>query len=402
MLEIKKGGGCLGCIGIPFMVVGLLMLSMTLQIVPVSNADEITPGVWLIMGLMALVALGVGLFVTFGRTWINLNSSNHRIWVARGLLRPMWGHSYDSYDYLAVQISHNAGDSDTPESFPIALIAKSGSQLDLCSFQNYKDSREQGLLIAEFLDMKLIDRSTNKDLDLSQSEEGLKPSFKTNSGGMTYVQNYPGIEVLRGDDRLHIGILSSKLYPLTLLEIAIPVGLFVFFGPRIQEFFVRSHTPAAVSYFFGGFYGLFFILFPLIAVINKLRARSKYSSELILDMQGIYLKSIYRNKPVEKSITWDKVIDIDLASHRLSYKSLSQNTAKPAEYSYDPNSGEVGPNVPKWLSKFSRFAVSRGICIKTKEGLHYFGAGLKEAYITDLYRLLREYVSAKDENKVAE
>ena len=137
-VEVKRGGGCLSIFGIPFFLAGIFMLLVTLQIVPVSNADEIPWFGWIILLFMSLVFTGVGGGLVFGRLWITIDKTRRRIFKARGLLKPMRGEQYDLNSYVSVIIKHNPGDSDTAETFPVSLRGADGTtELELTSYNNY-------------------------------------------------------------------------------------------------------------------------------------------------------------------------------------------------------------------------------------------------------------------------
>jgi hypothetical protein len=59
-LEICSGGGCLSLFGIPFLAAGIFLLLVALQILRLSNADEVPLLAWPLLLLMGLAFAGVG------------------------------------------------------------------------------------------------------------------------------------------------------------------------------------------------------------------------------------------------------------------------------------------------------------------------------------------------------
>lgn len=399
-LELKKGGGCIGIFGIPFLLAGLFMLLATMQIIPFSNAREVPWWSWIILSFMSLVFTGVGAGLVFGRNWISIDKTQRRIWKAWGLLRPMRGEIYDLNNYVSVLLVHNPGDSDTAETFPISLKATDGrTELLLLSPQDYATSLEQAMLLSTFLRMKLEDMTTDNPVVLKPQEilEGQKPLHKT---GEIRISAQPAImktEVTENADELQIRIPGHPFRKYNLIGLIIPLIMLVIVIPYLLTFFQSTRTPNFVQYFFVGFVGLFFVLLPVLETLRTyLRSRKVMtivnvkSGEIVINYQTMTNKGTLK-------MTIDDILGIDYGTKESAIVKVQKEFEK-ADSRYLVSGGISAPYSyqPRWMRWLEKFSRARGIIIKSKKGLFTFAEGLPDDEVYYLYTLVLSYLNEQN------
>jgi hypothetical protein len=394
-LELKKGGGCIGCFGVPFFLSGLFTILLSLQIVHVSNAAEIPWWGWVMMLFMGLAFTAVGGGLIFGRNWISINKTTRRIWIAWGLLKPMKGVMYELDNYHAVVLKYDAGDSDRAESYPVVLKSESGSkELPLCSSSTYNVSLEQAVLLSGFMHLPLEDCTTDHVCEITPEslEANQKPVLQEKAPEISAQPEVMRCEITSDDNNLQIRIPGPAFSPLQLVGLLIPAAILVFFVLPFLTFFTRSNTPLYVQIFFGGFFGLFMIVLPVLQVLKSI-VRSKSISTIVnVSKEGITLEQITLFRKTYLKIPLNSILGIDYSTRESAiasgWKSMDTNDKR-----YMQSGGVSAPaNPSKWMSWLEKLSRSKGIIIKSKLGLHSFGAGLPDAEVYHLYTLVRSYL----------
>jgi hypothetical protein len=401
-LELKQGGGCIGCFGIPFFGAGIFMLLAVLQIIPFSNADELPWWTWIVLAFMAIIFTAVGAGLVFGRNWISVDKAKSRIWKAWGLLQPMKGQQYDLTNYTAVILKYRAGDSDTPESYPVSLKALDGAtELDMCSFNNYGTSFQQATLLSSFLNLKLEDRTTDHSVEVAPQEITDKPA---DLHSKDKIQISPQPEIIRSTieesgDTLKISIPGPAFHAGHLLQLLIPLLILYFIGTPVLSFFNSTGTPQYVKLFFTGFALIFFALIPLQQIIKTfLRSRlpvfvvTVSPSEITLENKGISRSRIVR-------ISAKDVVGIDYGTRDTAFNTASEafNEADTGRLSRGGISAPYS-SLPRWMHWLQKLSRSRGVIIKSKQGLYAFGAGLADEEVYHLYTLVCYYLNSPQSN----
>lgn len=396
-LEIKSGGGCLSLFGMPFFLAGIFMLLATLQIIPLSNANEMPWWSWIILFFMGLVFTGVGAGLVFGRNWITIDKTQRRIWKAWGLLRPMRGEQYDLSNYVSVVIKHSPGDSDTAETFPISLKASDDrTELSLISPQDYGISMEQAMLLSTFLHLKLEDMTSDNPVELKPQEiiDGQKPLHKAGEIRISAQPASMKTEVSENANELQIRIPGQPFLKGYLIGLIVPLCMLVFVVPYLLSFFLNTGTPQFVQYFFIGFIGLFFILMPLLETVKAYLRSRKVMTTVTVKPGVIDINYLTMTKKGTQQFTQDDILGIDYGTKETAIINVQKQFEKAdrrhlsmggisAPYSYQPR-------WMHWLEKFSR---ARGITIKSKKGLFTIADGLPDEEVYYLYTLILTYLN---------
>lgn len=395
-LEVHKGGGCIGCFGIPFFLAGIFMLLSTFQIIPFSNAKEVPWYGYIILFFMGLVFTAVGSGLVFGRKWVTIDKTRRRIFMAWGLLRPMKGEQYDLNNYISILLKHNPGDSDTAESFPVALKATDGrTELELNSYTDYGLALEQAMLLSAFLNLKLEDISTDNPIEIKPQDirEGNASLMDKKPIEISAQPLKMKSQVSESADELQILLPGQPFHKSNLIGILIPLVILFVVGPGAISFFQRTNTPDYVTYFFGGFIGLFFILLPIIEVLKAyIRSRS-FLTEVIVSSKGI---SMHHKTTAGKNsiiLASQDILSIDFGTRETAITSALKEHEK-SDRRFLAKGGVSVPYapLPRWISWLHSFSRSKGVIIKSKKGIFSFAAGLPDEEVYHLYTLVLSYL----------
>lgn len=396
-LELKKGGGCIGCFGIPFFLAGLFILLMSMQIIPVSNANDVPWWVWIIMCLMGLVFTGVGTSLVWGRSWITINKGTGTVWTAWGLLKPMWGNQYSLENYNKVILSLHTGDSDSPDTYPVALKPINGSaNLAMCSSTSYGNSLQQAMQLASFLNLPLEDLTTDHPVIINHEDpQTAKPTFLQDP--LPVFSPRPDMmkcDVTEDDTGLHIKEPGPAFSSYHLIWIVFPVLILLFLAIPLSSFFRSSDTPQFVTYFFLGFIGIFFVLIPLLGLLKAYLLSRTFTTFINVNPQGIKLEHRKLSKRNSLSIPIADIISIDYGT-RQSTLSTALDDVAGQDNRFLKMGGVSAPytGLPWWLTMLQRLSRSKGVIIKSRQGIYSFGQGLPDEEVYYLYTLVINYLN---------
>jgi hypothetical protein len=396
LMEMKTGGGCIGCFGIPFFGAGIFMLLAVLQIIPFSNAGELPWWSWIILAFMGIVFTGVGAGLVFGRSWVSIDRSAKRVWKAWGLLRPMRGQQFDISEFTLLVISYKAGDSETAESFPLNLKNNaSGREMELSSFNSYVTALEQAKLLCGFLNLKLEDRTSDHPVVVTQDvlSSETTPLLHEKTLEIAPLPERMKSEVIEENDTMQIRMRGPAFSPFHLIGLLIPILIVIFIGNPMLEFFVRSKTPAVIGWFFTGFVGLFFVLLPVIEVTRALIMSRRHATVIEVNSAGISVEQRSLSRSNKLHIKADDILGLDYGT-----KESATNSVLDGISGFDKRHTKMGgissphASPPWWMSLLIRHARSKGIVIKSRQGMFYYGAGLPDEEVYYLYTLVRYYL----------
>lgn len=396
-LEVKKGGGCIGCFGVPFFLAGIFMLLMSLQIIPVTNANEVPWFGWIIIFCMGLVFSAVGSGLVFGRNWISIDRTKRRIFVAWGLLKPMKGQEYILDNYKAVLLKYDSGDSDSPATYPVVL--KSGvndSELALCSFNEYNASLKQAMLLSTFLHLPLEDTTTDHHTQISpqQIKQNIMPLSLDKVTDVSPAPENMKCAISQTNDDIQISIPGPAFSLYHLIGLAFPVVILYVIGFPLLGFFKDTQTPQYVQYFFLGFMGLFFVLMPVLSIIKAFVRSKSFLTFVTVNNHGIEIK--HKNSGREKHIrlAHNDIIQIDYSTKDSAIETALANS--PYQKEGNVQAGGISQPyapVPRWIALLKRFTRGQGVFIKSSKGIYSFGQGLNDEEIYHLYTLIKHYLA---------
>ncbi|MCK9309775.1 MAG: hypothetical protein M0P99_05835, partial [Candidatus Cloacimonetes bacterium] len=87
-----------------------------------------------------------------------------------------------------------------------------------------------------------------------------------------------------------------------------------------------------------------------------------------------------------KTISRESIISLDYATIESTFSRI---TTSGNGQSY------VNNYTPAWMERLRRFARSKGVIVKSREGVFYIGAGLPDAELVYLYSLISGYFTTE-------
>ena len=392
-LQIRQGGGWLALFGLPFFLAGIFMMLVVIGVVPISNGGEQTAVTWIVLAVLSVPFTAVGAALTFGRSWIIVDSSQRTVVKQWGLLVPMHQRAHRLDGYTAVILGFVPGDSDTSESFPLALKARTGADLPLCSFSTYPESWECAAAVAQHLRIDIEDATTDHPVSVSPDTPGLSPRRSRDRIEAGVVSRPAGArsEVHREADQVRIVIPHPRTHPIVLVFMLIPLAVPVFGVPMLLDFFRHTNTPGAIGWVFIGFLTLFFGILPGMTVVNGLLRERRGSTTVLISRQGLQLleRGAWRTRTLASFARAD-IVDVDYSTRDSALASSRRATEQQVLQSGRWTATDVGPRTERVLAAVSRFVKGRGLTVKTRRGLTMFGAGLDDDETQYLHSVIRQ------------
>ena len=392
-LQIRQGGGCIAAFGVPFFAAGIFMILGVSGVIPVSNASDMSPWGWFALTGMGLVFSAVGGGFMFGRAWTTLDVSRRLVLKQWGLLIPLRDRTYPLTGYAAVTLGFVRGDSDSADKFPVGLKAQTGSDLALCSFTTYADSRACAIAVAQHLHLDIEDSTTDHHARVTPADA--ERSLRERAVELTRDAAVPQpinarSTVTRAPDGVRIDIPYPRTSRFAAFFGIVPLIIPIVVVPWMMNFFIRTKTPEAVGWVFLGFITVFFGLLPAITVFNGLRRSRRGGTIVHVSSLGIEIqeRGAWRTRRTA-SIESGDILDIDFSTRESSAAAARMAAEQQAMQSTRANSAAVGPRTERVLTWLTQFARGRGLTLKTRTGLTSFGAGLEDDEIRYLHDVVR-------------
>jgi predicted PurR-regulated permease PerM len=393
-LRITRGGGCISVFGMPFLLAGIFVTLIGLQVIRVDNASEVPIWAWPVIILMGVVFTCVGGALVFGRTWITIDTGSGSVSEVKGLITPIKRQNFRLAEFDSITLDFIAGDSDSADTYEVNLKKISGGKLKLSSSAQYSDSYEKAVFLAEFMKMTLQDSSTENTAVLKPEdlEHSLKSSLSRHSDALKAAYPPVNMKCRISEDLggLKIEIPSSGFGLSGFIPLIIAAGVTWYFFENFVPFFKHTNTPAPVTFFFTAFVLIFFLLLPVLSFIKSV-IRSMRNSAVLRIMPGeLELTRIDAlNKKVVKIPVQD-ITDMDY--------STSLNRKATLITAQEKRNGGTGKNYANTLSPDSRafkfiqfmssFVLSKGIIIKTRKDIYTFAQGLPDNEVLYIFSLI--------------
>ena len=388
---IREGGGCLSIFGTPFLAAGVLTTLIGLQVVPVSNRDDVPSWAWPLIFLMGAAFVAVGVNLVFGRHWTTLDRGKGLIVRQSGLMFPTKREQRPLSDFDAVRVRFEEGDSDTADRYPVALTGKAGRpDQPLTSPVDYAAAQEQAGFAAGFLRLPLVDATTDHETVVAVGGGGSGSAGEGYSfapGGHAARPPFMRSEVEQSRGRVRVVIPGSGFRPQILLGFSLPVFFAWFFVPELLEFFDRTHTPAYVQTFFTGFILLFFGLLPAIGTINGVIRSVRGRTVVVASPEGIRIEEQGAWRRRATVLPAGEIFGIDYSSAENSLSAYGRE--REARRRRPHPAGSASPSAPggppPWLR---RLVKSKGVQVKCRQGIVAFGAGLPDDEVRYLHAMV--------------
>jgi hypothetical protein len=393
-LKITQGGGCISIFGMPFLLAGIFVTLMGLQVIRVENASEVPFWAWPVITLMGAVFTCVGGVLVFGRTWITIDTGSGSISEVKGIIKPIKRQDFRLVEFDRIALDFIPGDSDTSDSYEVNLSKITGGKLKLSSSVQYSDSYEKAVFLAEFMKMTLEDNSTENTAVLKPEDLGhsLKSRLLRHADALKAA--YPPADmkcrINEGIEGLQIEIPSAGFGLSGFIPLIIAAGVTWYFFENFVPFFKHTNTPEPVTFFFTAFVLIFFLLLPVLSFIKSV-IRSMRNSAVLKIMPGVLeLTYIDAWKKKAVNIPVSDIIDMDYSTASKQKSSLRTMPVTSAGESRRNYANTLSPDsrVFKFIEFMNSFVRSKGIVIKTKKDIYTFAQGLPDNEVLYIFSLI--------------
>ena len=391
-IEIREGGGCLSIFGIPFLAAGIFTALVGAQVIPVSNRNEVPDWAWPLIFLMGLAFIAVGGSLVFGRRWTILDTGRGVIVKQAGLLVPLRKEQFTLSDYDCVRLRFEEGDSDTADRYPVIVQGKgSRPNLTLASPTDYAAARDEAYYIASFLNLPLVDATTDHEVVVVSGRAAGSYSGRMQSsahpGDRAARPAFMRSQVEQSRGKVRIVIPAPGFKPSLLLGFILPAGVLGYVIPHLLEFFERTHTPEYVQVFFVGFMVLCFGVLPAIGTLNGIIRSIRGRTTVDASADGITIEEQSAWRKRVTVIPAGEIFGLDYSAAETAIRSITRS-AQERYYRGRPSgtATSITPGGSGWLR---RLAKSKGVVVKCKKGIVAFGAGLPDDEVRYLYTLIK-------------
>jgi hypothetical protein len=388
-LQFREGGGCLSLFGIPFLAAGLFMLLGAAGGVAVKGGGSLArPG----LAVMGLVFTGVGGGLVFGRAWTILDVTERAAIKSWGLLVPFREQPRHLDEFTRVTIGFTPGDSDSSETFPVTLTARSGPDFVLCTPTGYDEARACAAETARHLRFALVDASGDHALTVDPADVN-RPlrarAARETLASMPPPAAAPRSEVHQETSGVRILIPYPRTHPLSVAFAAVPVVVPVIAIPTLWRFFEQTHTPEPVGVAFLGLLAFLFGVLPAITVINGILRSRRGHTEVHVSRDGVTVRErrAWRVHTVA-ALAADDILDVDYGTRESSTVS-ARLTVEQKLLQAGHAAGSVSPRMERWIAAAARWTKGRGVIVKSRGALTSFGQDLADDEIRYLHAVVR-------------
>lgn len=319
----RSGGGCISVFGLPFLAVGLFVLSS--PFLPAryrlkdDKSGEAMPVAFPLVFGGVFAAVGAGLVLGRGGKTIDRRRGTATTWW--GLLVPFRSKDIPLSDFDRVAIAREVRRSknSTYTVYPVRLTGPGDAKVTLEEPQDKNKARALGEEIAKLLELKLADGSMGAtvvrepgELDESLRDRvqrtGERPEVGAPPPGMRSVQSVEG-------DTLAFEIPPTGFKPVHLIPmcIGLAVPVFVYFM-FFRHFPGGDKTPGAVRYLFLAFFVVFFVALPILATFGMALSSAKKRARVEVSPRELRVTEIGLVRSRTKAIPTDELEELKVAS----------------------------------------------------------------------------------------
>ena len=399
-IEIREGGGCLTLFGMPFLAAGIFLLLSGSGILPLGNDPSL--GWWgrPLLFLMGLPFAGVGAWLVFGRTRTVIDTNQGTLSRCRRVLWWMKREEAPLKSFRAVELGFTAGDSDSPDTFPVLLKgAGSAPDFKLNNGASYGPSYELAAKIAALLKVPLEDASSDHKTVLTADQLGrsLTERLQRQEADLEYatrpVRMRSRVDFINGGVRIRIPGEGVKVT--TFLPIAVAAGVLLYFGPGFLDFFDRTRTPAPVQWFFIGFVLLVFVLFPLLGVISRTVGSLRGYTEVTATPAELRVTEQQAWKRKTVTLPAAEIVDLDYGIRKNLNERVMAEARSRVRQEHPDDPAARNPALPGWAKSLMRWIRSKGVTVKHRGGLLVFGAGLSDDEVEYLHAIVKRALAGR-------
>jgi len=264
--------------GLPFLAFGTALFIAGLN-GAVKNKSGAPSGL-LVPCLLSLSFMAFGFVFLFGRGGIVFDKADRTVTTWWGILFvPLRSKIYQLAEFHAVRLNREKRSSKnaTHIVYPIRL-AKAKGELTICEEQDELKGRAQAEEIAKFIGFDLVD-STGGLVDVRDAAtlgESLRVQTQHSETEVKIDAPPPNMRATFTAQGNQVSfdlppprLTGCLLAPLLGMGLVFTIGLFVFFIPLLNG----RNTPTHVKWLFGFFFGVLFVLLPLLSILGAVLAK---------------------------------------------------------------------------------------------------------------------------------
>jgi hypothetical protein len=310
---------------------------------------------------MSLLFLGLGGVLLFGRRWVRLDSGSGSAVRSTGLLFPMRSERRRLSEFNAVVMGFEAGDGDTMDRYPVRLRATSGKDFLICSPTKFAESRTQAEFLSGFLRLPLADATTDHEVTVSadRARDSLRERLLRGAAQAESVASPPAMqcEVSQSAGKANIVIPRRKSVTAVLLGAAVSCFLLLVAAPSMWRSLTRS------EFGFVGLIALLLGILPFAAIslgFGAIRNRTVVTGSpagIVIEREGTW-------RAQTTTISADDILDVDYSTVDGMLESARRSAGLPQA---------AGPNA---FAALRKLVPTKGIIVKSRQGLVTFGEGL--------------------------
>jgi len=258
----------------------------------------------------------------------------------------------------------------------------------------YADARECAAVLARLLNVDVEDATSDHAVRVAASKSALSLPERLRLDGPDQDPLRPSnmrSEVRSEANGVRITIPAGPVHPLVIVATLVPVAIIVFvFGPLVALFWKTKPSDPAGGIVFGVLTVLFAAI-PVMTVLNAIVRARRGATIVTASTDGIRIeqRGAWRTTTTGSYSAAD-IFDVDYSTTESMMASAHRTAvaiAREADGMARPTS--MSPGVERALTRIVAFARSKGITLKTRQGLVSFGAGVDDAELRYLHALIR-------------
>jgi hypothetical protein len=379
VLETRKGGGCLTLFGLPFLLAGLFVMQIPLQLIPVEVEGDPQPWYFFVLFSIPFVAAGAGM--VFGRAGVIIDRRTKTVTRWWGLLIPIRRRKVLLDPFRRVTLKKETSDDST--TYPVSLDGAPGEQaVALCSSGSYEDARAMAEELAEFLDRPLADATSGKfvireagDLDESVREQVKRTGEEVELPPAPFEMR---TRIERTGDSVILDIPGPRFSFLHLIPMMAPVGIAAYMGFKILPGVWEIPGPDIIRYIFTGFIGIFFVLLPLVSGPAYFIKSVMKKTRVVVSRSALRVEEGKGRKMKVTEIPVDEIEELVLPTTRSVLDTMEIPGGPERKELGDTGTPRLpdGRPMPNIFLFIARLAGTRGITARSDRMTVRFGRGL--------------------------
>jgi hypothetical protein len=352
-------------LGLPFFVAGVFLLGAAVGFVPVNAHGQMWPR--LLMALMCPFFVVPGGLLLFGRVWLTLDRSRGMLTRRTGLLVPMKTEERPLSDFKDVLMVVESGSK--ADRYPVKLRARDGKDFTISSPSQFGEAWTMAVYVARFLGLPLADQTTDHERVVRAGENPWKPEVQV---AQVAAPSTMQSEVRESARQVTIVIPDAKFPQVKSIFRFLPAAMALIVVPMVLRFL--GDTPWPMQAFVVIFVLMFFGI-PSI-VLSAVGRRKRLGTTITASSSGLLIEGASGRQVIAAT----DVLDVDYSTLESVVQSVkgSQAGVVPAR-----SEEAVVGFLRKWIP-------SRGIIVKTRQGMVSFGEGLPDAELAYLHAVLRK------------